>query len=55
MWLWHTHFEWQENGTIITGKTAVGRATVTILNMNQPDMVAARTLWVTANWHPPEE
>jgi len=51
--VWTEHFEWVEEGTVIFGKTPTGRATVTALNMNHPDVVAARRLWVIAGWHPP--
>jgi len=51
--LWDEHFEWIEEGAVILGKTSKGRATVAALNMNHPDIVAARHLWVMAGWHPP--
>lgn len=51
--VWHEHFEWIEDGAVIRGKTSKGRATVAALNMNHPDIVAARRLWVMAGWHPP--
>lgn len=50
---WKEHFEWIEGGTVIQGKTPKGRATVAALKMNDPARVAARSLWVTAGWHPP--
>jgi hypothetical protein len=50
---WGDHFDWTEDGTIIRGRTPKGRATVAALQMNHPDMVAARRLWVLAGWHPP--
>lgn len=53
--LWVEHFEWIEDGAIIQGKTPAGRATVAALNMNHPDVVAARRLWVAAGWHPPTD
>ena len=52
---WEEHFEWIEEGAIIRGKAPRGRATVTALNMNHPDLVAARRLWITAGWHPPKD
>jgi HNH endonuclease len=52
---WEEHFAWMEDGTIIQGKTPQGRATVAALQMNQPDVVSARRLWVMAGWHPPTE
>lgn len=52
---WNEHFEWIERGAVVLGKTSKGRATVITLNMNHPDIVSARRLWVIAGWHPPEE
>src|SRR5437867_3888116 len=37
---WDRHFRW--NGALIAGRTAVGRATVVVLAMNDPDLVAVR-------------
>ncbi|MDL1895997.1 HNH endonuclease [Anaerolineae bacterium CFX7] len=53
--VWNEHFEWQEEGAVIFGKTAMGRVTVAALDMNHPDIVSARRLWVIAGWHPPKE
>ncbi len=52
---WNQHFEWISEGTVIRGRTPTGRATVVALNMNHPDIVAARQLWVAAGWHPPPD
>jgi hypothetical protein len=43
---WHEHFAWSEDHTQIIGLTACGRATVELLKMNRPLIVAARTLWI---------
>lgn len=51
---WTDHFAWSENGTIIVGKTPVGRATVEALSLNSELRVRARAIWVEAGWHPPE-
>jgi hypothetical protein len=51
---WADHFAWEENGTRIIGLTAVGRATIITLNMNNDVIVPARQRWVTAGWHPPK-
>ena len=51
---WAEHFNWSEDGTIILGLTATGRATVERLRMNRDRMVKARQLWVDAGWHPPK-
>ncbi len=46
--IWHEHFSWSENGTEIIGKTTCGRATVLALKMNNPEIVVARRMWVSA-------
>jgi hypothetical protein len=53
--VWSEHFEWVEDGTIIAGKTAIGRATVEALNLNRTVLVIARQRWVAAGWHPPKD
>ncbi|MEZ4662735.1 MAG: HNH endonuclease signature motif containing protein [Caldilineaceae bacterium] len=52
---WPEHFHWLDQGAVIEGKTAIGRATVIALDMNHPDTVAARHLWIVAGWHPPDD
>src|SRR6516165_10235461 len=37
---WARHFEW--HGAVVVGKTAVGRTTVAVLAMNDPDRLALR-------------
>jgi HNH endonuclease len=49
---WHEHFYWSENGVYIIGLTAIGRATVDTLKMNNAFIVPARRHWVEAGWHP---
>jgi hypothetical protein len=51
---WHEHFAWNETGTLIFGLTAIGRATIVGLNMNDAIIVAVRQRWVSVGWHPPE-
>lgn len=51
---WEDHFAWEEASTRIIGLTAVGRATIITLNMNNDIIVPARQKWVTAGWHPPK-
>src|SRR5258707_370831 len=42
---WSDHFEWTaDNPAVVLGKTATGRATVACLQMNDPDMLAIRSL-----------
>jgi hypothetical protein len=38
---WDEHFEWQ--GIYLVGKTAAGRTTIQVLNMNSDDQVALRS------------
>lgn len=38
---WERHFTWK--GSILVGRTRVGRATILVLAMNDPDFVAFRT------------
>ncbi|MBI5651213.1 MAG: HNH endonuclease [Chloroflexi bacterium] len=52
---WRDHFVWSENGTQIVGRTAIGRATVVALRLNNLIAVMVRREWVAAGWHPPQE
>ncbi|HOU15686.1 MAG TPA: HNH endonuclease [Anaerolineae bacterium] len=52
---WTVHFTWSTAGTEIIGLTAVRRATVVALRLNNEISVGARALWVQGGWHPPEE
>ncbi|MEW6206803.1 MAG: HNH endonuclease signature motif containing protein [Acidobacteriota bacterium] len=51
---WKAHFRWSEDGTEIIGLTACGRATVIALQINRPEITAARRLWVGVGWWPPK-
>ena len=53
--IWTEHFSWNEAGTHIAGKTAIGRATIVVLSLNSEFRVRARAIWVEAGWHPPDE
>jgi|SRR5215510_2317601 len=37
---WSRHFEW--DGATLRGKTAIGRATIVVLSINNPDAIAVR-------------
>ena len=50
---WSRHFNWSEDHTQIRARTAVGRATVELLDLNRPAMVRLRGYWVTLGFHPP--
>ncbi len=52
---WDDHFIWSQDGTLLVGKTATGRATITALKMNHPAIVVSRRLWVSVGWWPPIE
>lgn len=53
--VWALHFVWSDDGTQIHGITATGRATVAALDMNSEGIMVARSFWVQAGWHPPED
>jgi hypothetical protein len=38
---WEDHFEWR--GIYVIGKTAIGRTTIRVLNMNSEDQLALRS------------
>ena len=50
---WQDHFVWDGSTIQLIGLTRIGRATITALNINNPVIVAARTRWAGAGWHPP--
>lgn len=52
---WHEHFVWSQDGVQVMGLTVYGRATVVLLKMNRPLAIAARTVWVSLNRHPPQK
>ena len=49
---WARHFIWKGDGLRIEGRTQSGRATITALNMNDPTIVLARSLWIGLGVHP---
>lgn len=51
---WSEHFEWSDNGERLRGRTAVGRATVGRLKMNQERVIIARRRWIIGGFHPPQ-
>ena len=51
--VWSEHFRWSDDGTLILGSTAIGRATVEALKLNNEYLMQARARWVAAGWHPP--
>jgi hypothetical protein len=51
--LWDEHFIWDENFSIIVGKTAIGRATVMRLRLNREGVVNLRQVLRELDRHPP--
>jgi hypothetical protein len=56
--LWSDHFIWSADGQNILGITAIGRATLTRLDLNDEfhddgSIQRARRLWIRGGWHPP--
>lgn len=51
---WRDHFAWQE-GILIEGRTATGRATIGALELNRAVLIYARRRWVEVGWHPPPD
>ena len=52
---WHDHFAWNEDFTIIVGKTPVGRATVERLRLNRPGVTNLRTVLGLVGRHSPHQ
>jgi hypothetical protein len=50
---WADHFEWSEDFTLLAGKTPVGRATISRLQLNRFGVVNYRRVLVLAGEHPP--
>ena len=48
---WREHFDWV--GAMLTGLTPVGRTTIEVLAMNDPDMVATREALIEEGEFPP--
>jgi len=51
---WDDHFAWSEDGVLMLAKTAVGRATIAALALNDELRVRTRAIWVKSGWHPPK-
>jgi hypothetical protein len=52
---WSEHFEWQAGGTILSGLTPVGRATILRLRLNRDELVNLRRVLVAFGEMPPPE
>jgi hypothetical protein len=51
--IWNDHFNWNTDATEVVGLTPTGRATIAALQMNRPQMIRVRKLWVKLGEHPP--
>lgn len=49
---WADHFEWE--GALLRGKTAIGRATIALLQINHPRRVEHRAYLMAAGAYPTE-
>jgi hypothetical protein len=52
---WDDHFRWSEDGLLVIGLTALGRATVVAIDLNRPHQIVARQRWAVVGWHPPSD
>ena len=50
---WGDHFAWSDDGTLIIGLTATGRATVESLRLNRDGLVNLRRILFGSGEHPP--
>ncbi|MGL6075943.1 MAG: HNH endonuclease [Fimbriiglobus sp.] len=50
---WVDHFAWNNGCTQMIGLTSSGRATISQLRMNRPQMIRVRRMWVEMSEHPP--
>jgi HNH endonuclease len=48
---WSRHFRW--DGPVLVGRTRIGRATIGVLAINDPDFVAIREALIADNLFPP--
>lgn len=50
---WNHHFAHHRDGVYIVGRTAIGRATVAALQLNDAYHLSARGVWIVAGIYPP--
>ena len=51
---WKDHFEWSKDTLRIIGKTAIGRATIDLLQVNRKSNINLRKLLKMGGLHPPD-
>jgi hypothetical protein len=49
---WEDHFIWNDDYTIVIGKTKIGQITIEALQMNSPRAIQARKRWILSGDHP---
>ncbi|MFK7946031.1 MAG: HNH endonuclease [Saprospiraceae bacterium] len=52
---WYEHFHWNEDETLVIGKTPKGRATIDLLQINRASNVNLRALLSLVGLHPPTD
>ena len=50
---WPEHFMWNEDFSLLIGKSHIGRATIARLDLNRPGVVNLRLILVKMGEHPP--
>ena len=50
---WGDHFAWSADGLHVIGLTPSGRATVRLLRLNRPGLLALRQMLISAGRYPP--
>lgn len=53
--IWTEHFAWSPDGVYVIGRTAIGRATIDLLKLNNEFICTTRQFWVAAGWWPPRD
>jgi hypothetical protein len=50
---WDVHFRWSEDFLRVEGLTAMGRATIAVLDLNRDSLIRFRQALIAAGKHPP--
>ena len=51
--IWHNHFQWNNDFSLIMGITAIGRATIERLHLNRVSVINLRLVLTPLAKHPP--
>ena len=52
---WNTHFVWSSDKLYVVGLTAIGQATIELLELNRERVLRIRAADIVATRHPPED